>query len=295
MRQLPRQLAARGAGERLHDAEGDVRRIVVRGIRVRHVERQRADRGRARGRGERLASGHPGGVQTGEQARGRRLDVPFDARHLPRKEHRRMLPDLPRLGQHRRAVDVRIPVHHAEADEFRLLQPGNQAQHPRLLAPFELRLKPDEAVVIARQVVLPQLHGRVRRPARSRIGEADRLHGPESQRVQAAVRHHFDRQAALEELLLVEVVDRRRLGVDQRVVEALVLLARQRAVQIVALAVVDAAGRSSRVVRRIRLRGVRRRRSGFSRTVDRLRSHRDARNTLPRSMLSASTIGLMAS
>ena len=125
----------------------------------------------------------------------------------------------------RRTVDIRIPVHEAEAHEFRLLQTGNETQHPRLLAPFELRLKPDEAVMIARQVVLPELHGRIRRPARSRIGKADGLHGPESQRVPAAVRHHFDRQAALEELLLVEVVDRRRLRVDQRVVEALVLLA----------------------------------------------------------------------
>ena len=57
--------------------------------------------------------------------------------------------------------------------------------------------------------------------------------------------HHFDRQTAFEELLLVEVVHRRRLGMDQRVVEARVLVARQRAVQIIALAVVDAAGRCS--------------------------------------------------
>ena len=96
--------------------------------------------------------------------------------------------------------------------------------------------------MIARQVVLPQLHRRVRRPARPRIGQAHRLHRSEPQRVGAAMGHHLDRQAAFEEFLLVEVVDRRRFGVDQRVVEALVFLARQRAVQIIAFAVVDAAG-----------------------------------------------------
>ena len=58
------------------------------------------------------------------------------------------------------------------------------------------------------------------------------------------MRHHLDRQAAFEELLLVEIVDGRRLGVDERLVEALVFVARQRAVQVVALPIVHAAGRT---------------------------------------------------
>jgi hypothetical protein len=53
-------------------------------------------------------------------------------------------------------------VHHPEADELGLLEPGNQPQHARLLAPFDLRLKADQAEVIAGEIVLPQLHGRVR-------------------------------------------------------------------------------------------------------------------------------------
>ena len=47
---------------------------------------------------------------------------------------------------------------HAEPDEFGLLEPGNQPQHARLLAPFQLRLEADQAEVIAGEVVLPELH-----------------------------------------------------------------------------------------------------------------------------------------
>ena len=141
----------------------------------------------------------------------RRLDVAFHAGNLPGEEQARIRARLPRLVQHGRPVDVRVPVDHAEAHELRLLEPGNHAQHSRLLAPFHLRLKPDEAVMIAGKVVLSQLNGRVRLPAGPRIGQADRLHRPEPQRVLAAMRHHLDRQAPFEELLLVEVVNGRGL------------------------------------------------------------------------------------
>ena len=100
-------------------------------------------------------------------------------------------------------------MHHAEADELRVLEARNHRQHARLLAPLQLRLEADEAEVIAGEVVLPQLHDGVRRAAGARIDEADRLHRAEAQRVAPAMRHHLDRQAALEELLLVEVVDGR--------------------------------------------------------------------------------------
>ena len=103
-------------------------------------------------------------------------------------------------------------MHHAEADELGVLEAGNHRQHARLLAPLQLRLEADQAEVVAGEVVLPQLHDGVRRAAGARIDQADRLHRAEPQRVAAAMRHHLDRQAPLEELLLVEVVDRRRFG-----------------------------------------------------------------------------------
>ena len=91
---------------------------------------------------------------------------------------------------------------------------------------FELRLEPDQAEVIAGQVVLPQLHDRVGLPPGARIDEPHGLHRPEAQRVAPAVRHHLDRQAPLEERLTLSksctVADS---ACDQRVVERVVLLA----------------------------------------------------------------------
>ena len=75
---------------------------------------------------------------------------------------------------------------HAEAHELGVLEPGNQPQHARLLAPLHLRLEADQAEVVAGEVVLPQLHDRVRLASGARIGQADRLHRPEAQRVHAA-------------------------------------------------------------------------------------------------------------
>ena len=206
-----------------------------------------------------------------------------------------MLPDLPRLRQDRRAVDVRIPVDQAEAHEFRLLQPGNEAQHARLLAPFELRLEPDEAVVIARQVVLAQLNGRVRRPARPRIGEADRLHRPESQRVLARGAPSLRSAGSPRRTSPCRSREPSRTRRGR---------ARRRSARTPRA---SADNSNSRLPHRRRRRRARSEpgsaqsffvdRSAGKRlpTTPRLRFHLDARNTLPRSMLSASTIGLMAS
>ena len=40
-------------------------------------------------------------------------------------------------------------MHHSEPHEFGLLESGNEAEHPRLFAPFDLRLKAHQAEVIA--------------------------------------------------------------------------------------------------------------------------------------------------
>ena len=106
---------------------------------------------------------------------------------------------------------------HAEADELRLLEPGNQPQHARLLAPFHLRLEPDQAEVIAGEVVLPQLHDRVGLAAGARIRQARPASSARTAACRRRVRHHFDRQAAFEELRLVEVVQRR---LSRRVISA---------------------------------------------------------------------------
>src|SRR5438552_3613158 len=132
-------------------------------------------------------------------------------------------------------------MHHPEAHEFSVLQPGDQSQDARLLAPLDLRLEADEAEVIAGQIVLAQLYGRVRLAPVARIDQPDRPHRAKPQGLPPAMRHHLDRKATLEESLLVEIVHRRRFRRGERIVEHVVLFTRQRAVQIVALAVIHSA------------------------------------------------------
>ena len=208
---------------------------------MRHVIRQRPDgRGPRRNRYGRTLD-ECGRVQAGDQSRGGRFDVAFDPRHLTREEQHRPAAHLPGLVEDGRCVHVGVPVHHAEPHELRALEPGDQPQHARLIAPFDLRLKAHEAEVIARQIVLTELHHRVRLTPRPRIGEADRLHRTEAQRIAPAVRHHLDGQASFEEPLLVEIVNGRRFRGDERIVEPFVFLARERAIEIIAGSIVDTA------------------------------------------------------
>src|SRR6185503_19138457 len=111
---------------------------------------------------------------------------------------------LPGVAENHWPVHVSIAMHHAEPDELGLFESRNQPQHARLLAPFDLGLKADEAEMIACEVVLPELHGGVRFATAPRVDEADGFHRAESQCVNASMGHDFDRQAPLEEFLLVE-------------------------------------------------------------------------------------------
>ena len=78
-------------------------------------------------------------------------------------------------------------------------------------------------------IVLAQLDDGVRLLVRPvRIGEPDRLHRPPAQRVAAALRHHLDRQAAVEIGGLLPVVERHAVAGEERVEEG-VVLARGRA------------------------------------------------------------------
>ena len=67
-----------------------------------------------------------------------------------------------------------------------------------LLAMLQLGLEADHVVERTQRVVLAKLHHGIGPPSGARIGKADRLHRPEAQGFAAALRHHFDRQAAFE-------------------------------------------------------------------------------------------------
>src|SRR5258706_15869077 len=100
--------------------------------------------------------------------------------------------------------------------------------------------------MIARERVLPQLHDGIRETPGARIDEPDRFHRAKPQSVDTTVRHHLDRQASLKKLRLVEIVDGGGFGMCQRVVKPLVLVARQRTIQIVAFTVVETAAGARR-------------------------------------------------
>jgi hypothetical protein len=74
-----------------------------------------------------LAAGQRRGVTARDQTRCGGLDVALDSGDLTRKEQVRPLPRLPRLAQYRGPVDVGVAVHHAEANELGMLEPGINA------------------------------------------------------------------------------------------------------------------------------------------------------------------------
>ena len=95
-------------------------------------------------------------------------------------------------------------------------------------------LEAHEVEALGAQVFLAELHHGVGPAAGARIGEAHGLHGAEAQRVAAAARQFLDGQAGLEvRRRVLRDVRRRRLALEQRIHEALVLFAVERAVQVV--------------------------------------------------------------
>ena len=124
------------------------------------------------------------------------------------------------------------------AQKFRILQPRNQPQHPRLFAKLQVILKSDQVVAVRAQILLAQLHHRPRRLPRSRIAQPHRLHRPKAQRIAPPRRQHFDRQTALKIVELLPLFALRRLRRQQRIEKAVILRAIHRAVDVVRRALV---------------------------------------------------------
>ena len=123
----------------------------------------------------------------------------------------------------------------AEPRELGALQAGDRSEDPGLLAMPKLRLESHHVEQRAEPVVLPKLHDRIGLGLRGvRIGQPERFHRAVAQRLAAALRHHLDRQAAVEiGGRGFELVKGNLLAGEQRVDEGLVLLAGERAVDVV--------------------------------------------------------------
>ena len=99
-------------------------------------------------------------------------------------------------------------------------------------------LKSHQVVAAGAQVFLAKLHHGVGTAAGARIDQAHRLHGTEAQGFAAAPGDFFDGQAGFEERSLIFWdVGGNGFGGEQRVDEALVLFAIERAIQIIVGAV----------------------------------------------------------
>src|SRR5215208_898363 len=94
-------------------------------------------------------------------------------------------------------------------------------------------LEADEVVGVGHQILLPELHARVRLTPRPRVSQTHRLHRPVAQRIDPAPREFFYRQTSLEPARLLEALERDALRADERLVEARVLLLAHRAVEII--------------------------------------------------------------
>ena len=122
----------------------------------------------------------------------------------------------------------------AVAQELGLFQAGDEAQHARLFAELHVVLETHQVEALGAQVLLAELHARIRAPAGARIGQPHRLHRAEAQRVAAAPRDLLDRQAGFEVAgVVLGDVGGDAGGGQQFVDEALVLLAVERAIEIV--------------------------------------------------------------
>src|SRR3954451_7384050 len=118
----------------------------------------------------------------------------------------------------------------AVAQESRIFQTRDQAEDARLLGESQMILKADDVVGIGAQIFLSKLHNSIRATSGAGIDEADRLHGPKAQRVAPAASDLLDGQATLKVIQLLPVAVLNRFGGEQRVEEAVVLLAIHRAI-----------------------------------------------------------------
>ena len=96
-------------------------------------------------------------------------------------------------------IDVGVAVQPAEPRELGILEAGDGAEDAHLLGMLQLGLEADHVVERAQRIVLAKLDHRIGLGRRIvGIGQAHRLHRAVPQRLGAALRHDFDRQAAVE-------------------------------------------------------------------------------------------------
>ena len=136
-------------------------------------------------------------------------------------------------------------MHHAVAHKLRVLQAGNQAEHPLLLAEFQVGLEAHQIVHGVLAVLTAQLHIGPGPVAGAGVGQAHRPQGAEAHGVRPAAGHHLNGHTALvhrQVAVGIKVVQGCPLGGGECLVKGLVLRLVEGAVQVVGLAPAVAAG-----------------------------------------------------
>ena len=121
-----------------------------------------------------------------------------------------------------------------EAEELGVLQAGNEAQDAGLFAELHVVLKTDQIEALGAQILLAKLHDGPGTASGAWVLEAHGFHGAEAQGVAAAAGDFLDGEAGLEVARVVfGNVGGDGVGLEQLVHEMLVLIAVERAVQVV--------------------------------------------------------------
>ena len=169
----------------------------------------------------------------GEEPNGGGFHVALAAGDLTGKAQARLGVEPQGAIEELRRVEEGVAVKAAEAREFGPLEARNGAEEAGLLAVLELGLEADDVEQGAEPIVLAQLNDSIGLdPRRVWIGEAERLHRPMAQGFAAARRHHLDGQAAVE-IGRLPVVEGNRVAGEEGGDEGVVLLARERTVDVI--------------------------------------------------------------
>ena len=124
-------------------------------------------------------------------------------------------------------------MHHPIAHILRIPQGGDHGEHPLLLRPFQVGLEAHDVVNGPLGVVLAQLHHGRGLPSGLGVLQSHRLQRSVAQGIPPPAGHHLHRHTALKDPGVLKAMDLRLLGGGQSLPEALVLLLRHGAVDVV--------------------------------------------------------------
>src|ERR1700728_2588055 len=119
------------------------------------------------------------------------------------------------------------------AQEARVSQAGDEAQHGCVLSELQMILKSDEIVRIRAQIFLPQLYDCKGHLAGARIFQSNGLHGPETKSVAAAASDLLDGKTSFEVVELFPIAFLNGLRGYERIKEIAVFILRHGAVDVV--------------------------------------------------------------